>query len=288
MRQPALQHSSTPNAVHTSSAGHPSILSATSGDNHPIPPPLKARTSAALRAPLASSAGQPPPRSLSSGRTSSLDYDHLDSQHSGAAPTGGSSAAAFSNIQTHASNPAAPSAKPPILRLNDLRHRLEHRRARRWPLASSIFLSTATVLLSRPVSKLASRSGNLYGYRPADQARLELASRSGNLTTNPGHPAISLPAATFDIRRTLLAHHDDIPSPGGHADYLLRKWLPRRYRRSSAHNSIKGCAAFHLPAWSPSHHAHMRALALAHAQAPTPILGPCSTPPSALDPFLGA
>ena len=34
----------------------------------------------------------------------------------------------------------------------------------------------------------------------------------------------------------------------------------------------------------------MRALALAHAQAPTPapIFGPCSTPPSALDPFIGA
>ncbi len=69
-----------------------------------------------------------------------------------------------------------------------------------------------------------------------------------------------------------------------------RKWLPRRYRRSSAQNLITGCTAFHLPAWSPSHHAHMRALALAHAQAPTPapIFGPCLTPQSALDPFIGA
>ena len=138
--------------------------------------------------------------------------------------------------------PPAPSAKPPILRPNDLRHRLEHRRARRWPLASSIFLSTATVLLSRPVSKLASRSGNLYGYRPTDQARLKLASRSGNLTTNPGHTAISLPAATFDIRRTLLAHHDDILF--SKRTHRRTPPLPRRYRRSSAHNFIKCCAAF--------------------------------------------
>ena len=165
----------------------------------------KARTSAASKAPPASSAGQPPSSSLSFGRPPDLDHDHPDNQHPGAAPSGGSSAAAFSNIQTHASTP-----------------------------------------------------------------RLS--------TVDGGLDATSLRTTTTSS------------SPGGHTDGPLRKWLPRLYRRSSAHNFIQGCAAFHLPAWSPSYHAHMRALALAHAQAPTPapIFGPCSTPPSALDPFIGA
>ena len=65
----------------------------------------KARTSAASKAPLASSAGQPPSSSLSFGRLPDLDHDHPDNQHPGAVPSGGSSAAAFSNIQTHASTP---------------------------------------------------------------------------------------------------------------------------------------------------------------------------------------
>jgi hypothetical protein len=66
----------------------------------------KARSSAAQKAPLASSAGQPSSSSLSLGRPSDLDHDHLDNRHLGAAPSGGPPAAAFSNIQTHASNPA--------------------------------------------------------------------------------------------------------------------------------------------------------------------------------------
>jgi hypothetical protein len=156
----------------------------------------KARTSAASKAPLASSAGQPPSSSLSFGRPPDLDHDHPDNQHPGAAPSGGSSAAAFSNIQMHASTPRLSTVDAPFLRTT---------------------------------------------------------------TTSS--------------------------SPGGHTDGPLRKWLPRLYRRSSAHNFIQGCAAFHLPAWSPSYHAHMRALALAHAQAPTPapFFGPCSTLPSVLD-----
>jgi hypothetical protein len=189
--------------------------------------------------------------------------------------------------------PPAPSAKPLIPRFYDLRHRLQ-RRARHWMLASSISLPDSerrpTLPLTRSISdqvgsSVAARRADL----ATDQVHFGPGRQLGSRPNFPGHPATSLPA-TSDIRRTLLAHHDYIPSPGGHANYLLRKWLPRRYRRSSAHNSIKGCAAFHLPARSPSHHAHMRALALAHAQAPTPAptLGSCSTPSSALDPFLGA
>jgi hypothetical protein len=63
----------------------------------------KARTSAASRAFPVSSAGQPPPCPLISGKTSSLDYNHLDSQRPGAASIGGSTAAALSNTQTPAS-----------------------------------------------------------------------------------------------------------------------------------------------------------------------------------------
>jgi hypothetical protein len=111
------------------------------------------------------------------------------------------------------------------------------------------------------------------------------------LTTTPGHTAIF--ASCRDFRhsaRPFFRTTTTSSSPGGHTDGPLRTSLPRRYRRSNAHNFIKGCAAILLPAWSPSHHAHMRALALAHAPAPTPapIFGPCSTPPSALDPFIGA
>ncbi len=63
----------------------------------------------------------------------------------------------------------------------------------------------------------------------------------------------------------------------------LRTSLPRRYRRSHAHNFIKGCAAFRLPAWSPSLHAHMRALDLAHAHADA-----YTNLRSVLDPSIGA
>ena len=66
----------------------------------------RARSSAAQKAPLASSAGQPSSSSLSSGRPSDLEHANLDNRHLGAAPSGGIPAAAFSNTQTHASNPA--------------------------------------------------------------------------------------------------------------------------------------------------------------------------------------
>ena len=66
----------------------------------------KARSSAAHKALDAPSAGQPSSSSLSFGRPPDLNLDHLDNRHIGAAPPGGSPAAAFSNIQTQASNPA--------------------------------------------------------------------------------------------------------------------------------------------------------------------------------------
>ena len=112
--------------------------------------------------------------------------------HSGVAPSGSSSAAAFSNIQTHASTPPLSTSGAPFLR------------------------STTTS-----------------------------SSPSGH-TDGP----LRYPVATGDPARTTL---------------------------------LKAAPLFHLPA-------HMRALALAHVQAPTPapIFGPCSTPPSALDPFIGA
>ena len=87
--------------------------------------------------------------------------------------------------------PPATSAKPPILRFNDLRHRLEQRRARHWPLASSIFPARFAANLA------------------TDQVHFGTGRQLGSRSIIPGHPATSLPA-TSDIRRTLLAHHDDI------------------------------------------------------------------------------
>jgi hypothetical protein len=263
-RQPALQHSSTPNAVRTSSAGHPSkiIFQATEANMRRHHLSSSRPTSASLpcnillrRMPFARPVPVTPPFSPLPG-----------DNH----PT-----------------PPAPSAKPPIPRFYDLRHRLQ-RRARHWMLAPSISLPDSERRLTLPLTRsISDQVGSSVAARRADLATDQVhfgpGRQLGSRPNFPGHPATSLPA-TSDIRRTLLANHDYIPSPGGHVDYLLRKWLPRRYRRSSAHNSIKGCAAFSPSCLEPfPSRAHARASPRARAGTDA-----CTNPRPVLDPSIGA